>query len=225
MVSEQISKSCHKKWTQACDRRLARLISYIHHTYDYRQYCHVGNTTQHCRSGLFQGSHFAGDLQDSKSTSVRILCIFGSRTFVPIRWVCKKQTLVSHSSTDSEVVSLDAGLRMDGLPALRLWDVVIQGLHSFKNTESTQEAKENLLRNSNPKPKRGGNRDVDELSDLDHVVTNASSFQGESPLFIFEDSETVINMIIKGRSPTMRNVSRTHRVALDWLFDRINLDT
>ena len=31
-------------------------------------------------------------------------------------------------------------------------------------------------------------------------------------------------MIIKGRSPTMRPVSRTHRVALDWLFDRINLD-
>ena len=27
------------------------------------------------------------------------------------------------------------------------------------------------------------------------------------------------------RSPTMRHVSRTHRVALDWLFDRINLDS
>ena len=32
-------------------------------------------------------------------------------------------------------------------------------------------------------------------------------------------------MITKGRSPTMRHVSRTHRVALDWLFDRINLDS
>ena len=32
-------------------------------------------------------------------------------------------------------------------------------------------------------------------------------------------------MIMKGRSPTMRHVSRTHRVALDWLFDRINLDS
>ena len=43
-------------------------------------------------------------------------------------------------------------------------------------------------------------------------------------LKIFEDNEAVIKMIIKGRSPTMRHVSRTHRVALDWLFDRINLD-
>ena len=41
---------------------------------------------------------------------------------------------------------------------------------------------------------------------------------------MFEDSEAVIKMITKGRSPTMRHVSRTHRVALDWLFDRINLD-
>ena len=43
-------------------------------------------------------------------------------------------------------------------------------------------------------------------------------------LKIFEDNEAVIKMIIKGRSPTRRHVSRTHRVALDWLFDRINLD-
>ena len=31
--------------------------------------------------------------------------------------------------------------------------------------------------------------------------------------------------MIKGRSPTMRHVSRTHRVALDWLLDRIDLDS
>ena len=39
----------------------------------------------------------------------------------------------------------------------------------------------------------------------------------------FEDNETVIEMILRERSPTMRHVSRIHRVALDWLFDR-NLD-
>ena len=113
------------KWTRACDKRLACLISDIHHTSDHRQYCHVGNTAQHCRLGLFQDSDFAGDLDDSKSTSGekegeggegRILCIFGSHTFVLISWMCKKQTSVSRSSTESEVISLDAGLRMDGIP-------------------------------------------------------------------------------------------------------------
>ena len=123
------------KWTRACDKRLARLISYIHHTDDYRLYCHVGNTAQHCRLGFFQHSDFAEDLVDSKSTSEGILCIFGSRTFVPISWMCKKQTSVSQSSTESEVNSLDAGLRMDGIPAFDLWDVVIEGLRSTNNTE------------------------------------------------------------------------------------------
>ena len=50
-----------------------------------------------------------------------------------------------------------------------------------------------------------------------------TSSQGESQLYFFEENEAVIK-IVKGRSPTMRHVSRTHRVALDWLFDRINLE-
>ena len=53
------------------------------------------------------------------------------------------------------------------------------------------------------------------------IASNVNSSHLEAVLFVFEDNEAVIKMIIKGRSPTMRHVSRTHRVALDWLFDRI----
>ena len=60
----------------------------IHHTCDYKQYCHVGNTAKQCRLGLFQDSDFAGDLEDSKSTSGGTICVFGSHTFVPISWIC-----------------------------------------------------------------------------------------------------------------------------------------
>ena len=101
-------------WTRAGDKRLARLISYIHHTSEIKQHCYVGNTAQQCRLELFQDTDFAGDLEDSKSTSGRLLCIFGSQTFVPKSWMCKKQTSVSHSSTESETISLDAGLRRMG---------------------------------------------------------------------------------------------------------------
>ena len=52
-----------KKWTRACDKRLNRWVSFIHHTCEYRQYCHVGNTAKQCRLGLLQDSHFAGDLE------------------------------------------------------------------------------------------------------------------------------------------------------------------
>ena len=116
------------KWTKACDKRLSRLISYIHHTCDYKQYCHVGNTAKQCRLGLFQDSDCAGDLEDSKSISGGTLCVFGSQKFVPTSWMCKKQTSVSHSSTESEIFSLDAGLRLDGIPALDLWDLIVAAL-------------------------------------------------------------------------------------------------
>ena len=61
------------------------------------------------------------------------LCIFGIHTFVPISWMCKKQTSVSHSSTEAGIICLDAGLRMDGIPALTLWDSVIEIFHSVPN--------------------------------------------------------------------------------------------
>ena len=72
--------------------------------------------------GTVSGSDVAGDLEDSKSSSRGTPCIFGSHTFVPISWMCKKQTSVSYSSTESEIISLDIGLRLDGLPVLELWD-------------------------------------------------------------------------------------------------------
>ena len=63
-----------------------------------------------------------------------------------------------------------------------------------------------------------------DLCSVDYVSSNVKSSHFGAIHCIFEDNEAVIKMIIKGRSSTMRHVSRTHRVALDWIFDRINLD-
>ena len=49
-----------------------------------------------------------------------------------------------------------------------------------------------------------------DLSNVDQVLANAHLSEKESQLYIFEDKEAVIKMIIKGRSPT-RHVSRTHK--------------
>ena len=62
------------------------------------------------------------------------------------------------------------------------------------------------------------------MENIDSVPSNVQSSRQEALLYVFEDNEAVIKMIIKGRSPAMRHVSRTHRVALDWWFDRVNLD-
>ena len=57
------------------------------------------------------------------------------RTFVPFGWMCKKQTSVSHSSTEAEVLSLDAGFRMDGTSAVDLRDVVVESVTFVEQQE------------------------------------------------------------------------------------------
>ena len=64
-----------------------------------------------------------------------------------------------------------------------------------------------------------------DLTNIDHVPSSGTHSGSNAMLYVFRENEAVIKMITKGRSPTMRHVSRTHRVALDWLFDRINLDS
>ena len=137
-------------------------------------------------------------------------------TFVPISWMCKKQTAVSHSSTESEIISLDTGLRLDGLLALELWDLIVSVLGNISR-----------ISDGTVQPVNGKNKShnkIDAMKDIDSVPSNVQSARQEALLYVFEDNEAVIKMIMKGRSPTMRHVSRSHRVALDWLFDRINLD-
>ena len=161
------------KWTKACDKRLARLISFIHHTCDYKQYCHVGNTAKQCRLRMFQDSDFAGDLEDSKSTSGGTLCIFGSHTFVPISWMCKKQTSISHSSTESEIISLDAGLRRDGIPALDLWDLAIEVLHSSSNQmHGNRERAQGDLQRNKPSSKHTNTRTKTQIQLTDLELSN-----------------------------------------------------
>ena len=145
---------------------------------------------------------------------------FGSHTFVPVSWLCKKQTAVSHSSTESEIISLETGLRLDGLPALELWDLIVSVLGNISHVSDRSGPSDN-----NVHERHKSQRKIDVMEDIDSVLSNVQSARQEALLYVFKDNEAVIKMIINGRSPTMRHVSRTHRVALDWLFDRINLDS
>ena len=52
--------------------------------------------------------------------------LVGPKTSPPITWSCKKQGAVSHSSTEAELIALDAGLRTEAIPALTLWNYMIK---------------------------------------------------------------------------------------------------
>ena len=58
--------------------------------------------------------------------------------------MCENQTSVSHSSTESKIISLDAGLRLDGIPAFDLWDLIVAVLG---NTNQSHEEQDDLLMN------------------------------------------------------------------------------
>ena len=61
-----------------------------------------------------------------------------------------------------------------------------------------------------------------DTANLDHVPSSVKHSGSSAMLYVFVDNEAFFDDK-KGRSPTMRHVSRTHRVALDWLFDRFNV--
>ena len=132
----------------------------------------------------------------------------------------QETTSVFHSSTESEIISLDTGLRLDGLPAMELWDLIVSVLGNVSHISDRMGKLE-----IDAHKRQKSHSKIDVVKDIDLVPSNVQSANHEALLYVFEDNEAVIKMIVKGRSPTMRHVSRTHRVALDWLFDRINLDT
>ena len=116
---------------------------------------------------------------------------------------------------------------MDGL-----WDLVKEVFlsSSIQSKKTKDQARGDSSRNTTSNKHTQNQTKVPtkhnnfELRIVDCVSSNAKSSLFGAMLCIFEDNEAVIKMIIRGRSPTMRHVSRTHRVALDWMFDRIILD-
>ena len=134
------------KWTKACDKRLCRLISYIHHTCELKQYCHVGNTAKQCRLGLFQDSDFAGDLVDSKSTSGGTLCVFFEviHLFQSVGCVGHKlQFRTVQQNQKSFLWMQDWGWMVS--PALDLWDLIVAVLGN--TNQSHKERRDPLMKN------------------------------------------------------------------------------
>ena len=133
------------KWTRSWDKRLVRLISYILIQLDIDKIL------------LWEIQHNSADLivwrlwfcrrpRSLRINLMTLLCIFGRQKFVPISWMFKKQTSVSHSSTEAELISLDTGLRIDDIPALTPWHLMIEVFHSVTN--NTEGPKRELRGNS-----------------------------------------------------------------------------
>ena len=106
--------------------------------------------------------------------------------------MCEKQTSASHSSTESEIISLDAGLRLDGIPALDLWDLIVLVLgNTTQNHDRTEKPVVCRDKNHVHQQFRGM---FNVLNNVDFVPSNVQSSHQEALLYVFEDNEAVINM-------------------------------
>ena len=155
-------------------------------------------------------------------------CAFSEVTRLCQEVGCARNRLQFHTAPQKLKSFLDAGLRMDGIPALTLWDLVIEVFHSVPN------------KTEGPKREPRGNPSAIVKSNMHNPIPLSTPMSFQQTLITvhprqrvlipvtccmsLRTNEAAIKTIIKGRSPTMRHVSRTLRVALDWLFDRINLD-
>ena len=174
------------KWNKACGKRLLRLITCIIQTKDCRQFCRVEDKMEDCKLGLFQDASLAGDVRDSESTSGGVLCVFGTLTFGPISWMSKQQTAVSHISAESEIISLDASLRMDGVPAPQFWKCVLEtGICQFERHKRDRVMPSH------------SHSDFCVFESTGHVPPNIPNRPNSTRLYIFEDNAAVIQMMNK----------------------------
>ena len=89
--------------------------------------------------------------------------------------MCKKQTAVSHSSTESEIISLDTGLRLNGLFALELWDPIVSVLGNVSRVSDSSGQPDNDVHKRHKSQKK-----IDVMEDIDSVSSNVQSARQES---------------------------------------------
>ena len=113
------------KWDASCDRRLYRLMCYIQSTLHLRMLSWCGDSKADLGPHLYADADFAGCTKTIRSTSGVFMSIMGPNTSCPLAAMSKKQSAVSHSTPESELVAADLALRTEGIPAIELWGTLL----------------------------------------------------------------------------------------------------
>ena len=113
------------KWSRECDRRLHRLMCYLNSTLKLRLTGYVGDSPTDVTLALFSDSDFAGCKTTARSTTGVFLALSGPNTFVPLAAVSKRQSCVSHSTAEAEIVAANTAVRTMGLPTKTLLEFIL----------------------------------------------------------------------------------------------------
>ena len=91
---------------------------------------------------------------------------------------------------------MDTGLRLDGLLALELWDLIVSVFGSVSQISDRSGQLDSDVKKHHKSQKK-----VDVMKDIDSVTSNVQFRHQEALLYVFEDNEAVIKIIIMGRVP------------------------
>jgi hypothetical protein len=118
-------------WDEDCDKRLLRLISYINSTLSYRLKGWINDSCQDLQQQYFSDADVAGCLQTQRSTTGSFGMIWGENSSFPISMTSKRQTCVSHSTPEAELVAMDTTLRVVAMPSRIMWDTLVPTMKAF----------------------------------------------------------------------------------------------
>ena len=123
------------KWNKACDKRLAKLTCYIHFTGGYRPHWHVGNLHQSAGHDFPRTLTLQVTWQTQNQRQRGVLCILGRSRFLQ-----EAGSSYSHLHRSRDI-PLDAGLRLEGIPAVMLWHTVIDAFEPPAGRDPTHNNK------------------------------------------------------------------------------------
>ena len=234
------------KWSEDCDVGLHRLVAYIQSTLDLTMRSFIGDRFRDCQLWLFADADFAGE-HDSKSTTGSYMVLVGPNTYFPINAFSKKQTAITMSSTEAEVIAANHAVRTQGLPSLSLFNYILaltdpDAPTQVKAKSAGLTAKPKVPKQNDPVVVARIDSGLDELRygyfhNGPESVANLNNLQLHTgPTFnvkFMEDNQATITILTNGSSAQMRHTDRTQRVSFGWLkqqfesqqFDLINVNT
>jgi hypothetical protein len=126
------------KWTMERDARLCRLAGYFQTTKHFKMRGRVGDEPRDLGLHFFADADFAGCGSTAKSTTGVRLAARGASSSFPIVGHSKKQSCISHSTLEAELIAASFALRGCGIPALVLWPKLVPEIRQVVFHEDNQ---------------------------------------------------------------------------------------
>ena len=143
--------TCITKWTEQCNEDLYRLICYINSTAALTQVSWIGDELKDLKLRLYVDADFAGCERTQRSTTGVVLFLSGKNSRFMLGATSKRQTAVSNSTAEAEMIAGAFAIRSEGIPAMELMDTLGQNLyaddsyHISLEIEEDNEAMQKLL--------------------------------------------------------------------------------